>query len=260
MASQCDIVCADCIDVMALTHDDEIDLTVTSPPYDDLRTYNGFTFEFEPIAKELFRVTKPGGVVVWVVGDATVKGSETGTSFRQALFFKECGFNLHDTMIFQKNGTGACGSTKGYWQTFEFMYILVKGRIACFNPLTTGKPCKIGGARHSLSKDGQIGESSNGSRRALDGRLQRRNNIWLYNVGINSKDDVLSRGHPAKFPEALAHDHILSWSNEGDLVFDPFLGSGTTAKMALQLKRRFLGAEISEEYVRISQQRIEGLI
>ena len=93
----------DCLNTMRAMPDGVIDLVITSPPYDDLRNYKGYSFDFESIAKELFRVVKEGGVVVWVVGDATVDGSETGTSFRQALFFKEVGFNLHDTMIYMKN-------------------------------------------------------------------------------------------------------------------------------------------------------------
>lgn len=103
------ITLGDCVELMKEIPDDFIDLTVTSPPYDNLRDYNNemtWNFEkFKEVAKELFRITKPGGVVVWVVGDATIKGSETGTSFRQALFFKDCGFNLHDTMIYKKTRT-----------------------------------------------------------------------------------------------------------------------------------------------------------
>src|SRR5574344_625094 len=129
-----------CLETMAKMPDGFVDLTVTSPPYDNLRTYNGYSFDFEAVAKELFRVTKQGGVVVWVVGDATIKGSETGTSFRQALFFKEIGFNIHDTMIYEKNGTGACGSNNCYWQTFEYMFVFTKGKIKTVHRLDNGKP------------------------------------------------------------------------------------------------------------------------
>lgn len=253
MGSHCDIVCADCLDVMALTHDGEIDLTVTSPPYDNLRSYNGFSFDFELIAKELFRVTKLGGVVVWVVGDATLKGSETGTSFRQALFFKECGFNLHDTMIYKKANPGMAGSNYCYLNVFEFMFIMSKGKPKTINFIRDRKNVRSGMTTASANRRSAEGAVSP-TRQFVQSEFGKRFNIWEYATG--GKDI----GHPAIFPEALAADHIASWSEEADLVFDPFLGSGTTAKAALQLRRRFLGAEISEVYVRIAQQRIEGLI
>lgn len=157
------ILCGDCVEIMRKMDDACIDLTVTSPPYDNLRTYNGYCFDFENVAKELYRVTKDGGVVVWVVGDATIKGSETGTSFRQALYFMECGFNLHDTMIYQKNGTGACGSNKCYWQTFEYMFVFSKGKIKTVNRLTTETTVKQGGSRIKSNgekkKENRIGDN-----------------------------------------------------------------------------------------------------
>lgn len=233
-----------------------IDLTVTSPPYDNLRTYNGFAWDFEATAKELFRITKDGGVVVWVVGDATIKGSETGSSFRQALHFMDVGFNLHDTMIFQKNGTGACGSNKCYWQTFEYMFVLSKGSIKTVNRLTNGKARTKGGTK--LGRFTKDGVQKVETRSDAEGKEQIRSNIWMYNVGFTSGDDKVK--HPAKFPEQLASDHILSWSNAGDLVFDPFMGSGTTAKMAVVNGRNFLGFDISEEYCKIAKSRVNQYI
>lgn len=247
----------DCLEVMKNMEDCCIDLTVTSPPYDNLRTYNGnisqWNFEkFQEIAKELFRVTKDGGVVVWVVGDATIKGSETGTSFKQALYFMECGFNLHDTMIYEKNGTGACGSNKCYWQTFEYMFVFTKGKIKTVHRLDNGKPRTKGGIKSGrITKDGiqKVEKRSD-----AEGKLQLRSNIWRYNVGFTSGDD--KTGHPAVFPELLAQDHILSWSNDGDIVFDPFMGSGTTGKMATINNRNFIGVELDESYFIISSKRI----
>lgn len=238
-----------CLDTMAKMPDCFVDLTVTSPPYDNLRTYNGYSFDFEAVAKELYRVTKQGGVVVWVVGDATIKGSETGTSFRQALYFKEIGFNLHDTMIYEKNGTGACGSNNCYWQTFEYMFVFTKGKIKTVHRLDNGKPRTKGGIKPGrITKDGiqKVEKRSD-----AEGKLQLRSNIWRYNVGFTSGDDKTE--HPAVFPELLAQDHILSWSNEGDLVYDPFMGSGTTAKMAIINKRNWVGSEISKEYCEIAE-------
>ena len=89
------IVNGNCVDVMDVFPANSIDMTITSPPYDNLRIYKGFSFPFDSVARQLFRITKEGGVVVWIVSDATIDGSETCTSFRQALKFVECGFNLH---------------------------------------------------------------------------------------------------------------------------------------------------------------------
>lgn len=245
----------DSADVLASMPADSIDLTVTSPPYDNLREYNGYSFDFEQIARELYRVTKQGGVVVWVVGDATVKGSETGTSFRQALFFKECGFNLHDTMIWNKGGFSAVGALQTrYAPVFEYMFILSKGRPAAFNPLKDRKNKHGGTVLHGTVRqaDGSTVEMT-GNRSKVIAEYGQRFNVW-------DMPAEMRRGmhnHPAPFPEPLARDHILSWSNEGDTVLDPFLGSGTTGAMAVQNGRRFVGIEISEEYLNIARSRIE---
>ena len=229
-----------------------VDLTVTSPPYDDLRTYKGYTFDFESVAKALYRVTKPGGVVVWVVGDATIKGSETGTSFRQALYFKEVGFNIHDTMIYLKPGFSAVGALAvRYAPVFEFMFVFTKGKMKTFNPLKD-RICKHKDSVLSgtiRNPDGTTKRmSGEGKVYAKDG-LGHRYNVWEINPQTVD-------GHPAPFPESLANDHIVSWSNEGDLVYDPFLGSGTTGLMAVLNKRRFIGSEISAEYCALAQKRI----
>ncbi len=242
-----------CLDTMARMPNGFVDLTVTSPPYDNLRTYNGYSFDFEAVAKELYRVTKQGGVVVWVVGDATIKGSETGTSFRQALYFKEIGFNLHDTMIYKKLKPVPIDSrtAKRYTSDFEYMFVFSKGRIATCNYIRV--PTKHGGKKavcYQRNADGSL---------RLDRLLKTQNhivaddkikgNVWEYASHKKSN-------HPAPFPEQLAHDHIISWSNEGDLVYDPFMGSGTTAKMAILNQRNWIGSEISKEYCEIAEKRI----
>lgn len=245
-----------CLDTMARMPDDFIDLTVTSPPYDNLRTYNGYDFDFESIAKELYRVTKKGGVVVWVVNDATIKGSETGTSFRQALYFKdECGFNLHDTMIFRRHTKPLTHNR--YEQEFEYMFVFSKGKPKCCNhirvkTLHCGKKCDRMTQRH---RD-QNGIPSKHNGEWVVGDAKIKGNIWSYSVGNQKMGDKIAHKHPAIFPEQLVNDHIVSWSNEGDLVFDPFMGSGTTAKMALKNNRQFIGSEISKEYCDIAKERI----
>jgi DNA modification methylase len=229
--------------------DECIDLTVTSPPYDNLRTYKGFTFDFEAIAKELYRVTKSGGVVVWVVGDATVNGSETGTSFTQALYFKSLGFNLHDTMIYEKNGSALPDEVR-YFQCFEYMFIFSKGKPKSINLIEDRKnrfPERWGKGRTVREKDGSMTE-----RGEYHGKeIGRRFNIWRVNGGYGySASDDYAYKHPAIFPEALARDHILSWSNKGDVVLDPMCGNGTTLKMAKQFEREYIGIELSPEYVK----------
>lgn len=249
------IAVSDCVEFMRTVDGGSVDLTVTSPPYDKMRAYRGFSWDFQATARELFRVTSDGGVVVWVVGDSTRDGSESGTSFRQALGFVDVGFKLHDTMIYVKNGTGAAGSVLGYWQTFEYMFVLVRGsRLRTFNPLGNGKRVSSGGTRHRPDRDGKTQDRPGGWRDET--REGRRSNVWTYNVGNNSGDDKISVGHPARFPEALVRDHVLSWSNPGDLVMDPFLGSGTTAKVAYQTGRRFLGCDLSPEYVELTKRRL----
>lgn len=234
----------DCVDVMRrYIADESIDLTVTSPPYDNLRIYNGFTWDFEATAHELYRVTKPGGVVVWVVADATVNGSETGTSFKQALYFKDVvGFTLHDTMIYAKLNP-LPKNHRRYEQQFEYMFVLSKGRPKTFNPLM--EPCKTAGKTIStgLKYDSSTHRTRLANKLGPTKTEKIRFNIWYYPVRNHVK------GHNATFPEALAADHIVSWSNPGDVIFDPFMGSGTTGKMAVKLGRKFVGIEISRQYI-----------
>jgi DNA modification methylase len=239
-----------CLETMARMPDGFIDLTVTSPPYDNLRTYNGYHFDFEPIARELYRVTKQGGVVVWVVGDATVNGSETGTSFKQALYFKEIGFNLHDTMLWYKPNPVPTQHIR-YETSFEYMFVFSKGRPKTTNILR--EPSKSAGE----IRVGHRASNGNGHER-LSNRIYAgnedkiRHNIWAIPLVAPEL-----KGHTAPYPVRLAKDHILSWSNEGGLVYDPFMGSGTTAKAAHLLNRKWIGSEISSEYVDLANKRLE---
>lgn len=246
----------DCLERMDEIESGSVDLTVTSPPYDNLRTYNGNNdlwgeHVWKAVIEDLYRVTKQGGVVVWIVADATIKGSETGTSFRQALWAMDCGFNLHDTMIWSKPSFSAVGALRvRYAPTFEYMFILSKGKIVTFNPIKDRK-CKTAGQKKSgtiRNRDGTMKRMSN------EGRVQReygqRYNVWLVNPQSQGGK------HPATFPEKLAHDHIISWSNEGDTVLDPFMGSGTTGVAAKNLNRNFIGIELDPEYFRIAEKRI----
>lgn len=245
----------ECADMMSRLPDGCIDLTVTSPPYDNLRQYNGYTFDYTAVLQQLYRVTKPGGVVVWVVADATINGSETGTSFRQALYAMECGFNLHDTMIYGKKNTPP-KTHRRYEQSFEYMFVFSKGKLESFNPLlekTTMNGKKRTGTMRNNGTDDLCEKHTGGVYNAT----KQRDNIWLYAVGQeNGSRYAKIHEHVAIFPEALARDHILSWSNPGDLVLDPMMGSGTVAKMAMQNGRDYLGFDISPEYVELAKKRL----
>ncbi len=246
----------DCLDTMKRMPNDFADLTVTSPPYGEIRDYKGFKFDFDSIAKELYRITKQGGVVVWVVGDQVIDGSESGESFRQALYFKSIGFRLHDTMIYDK-GKVIFPDANRYHNCFEYMFVLSKGK-----PKTTNLICdrknkwdKSWGKRSFRQKDGKLLKKEVINMKEYGARY----NIWTIQSGfMHTTQDSESFEHPAMFPEKLAEGHILSWSNEGDVVYDPMMGSGTTAKMAFNLKRNYIGSEISSEYCKIAEKRIEG--
>ena len=250
----------DCLEGMRRIPDGFVDLTVTSPPYDNLRTYNGnieqWSFaKFQGIAKELYRVTKQGGVVVWVVGDATVKGSETGTSFKQALYFKEIGLNLHDTMIWNKGGFSAVGALKTrYAPVFEYMFILTKGKIKTFNPIKD-KPNKHSGKLIHKTKRLEDGSIKTGTP-YISSEYGQRYNIWdIFPQRQKGKDC-----HPAPFPEQLANDHIISWSNENDIILDPFMGSGTTAIACINTNRNYIGFELDATYCDIANERIRKAV
>jgi len=223
-----------------------VDLTITSPPYDNMRSYKGFEFDYKGIFDQLFRVTKDGGVVVWIVGDSTKKGSESGSSFRQALYAKDIGFNLHDTMIYFKKGGLNSGSLKCYQQKFEYMFVFAKGKIKTHNLIKDRKNIHTEPrVKRKRQKNGQYKEQIVAIK-----EYGTRYNIWEYQTGKgHSTNDEVAFRHPAIFPDQLAKDHILSWSTQGDTILDPMCGAGTTCKMAWLNQRGFIGIDISEDYI-----------
>jgi len=253
--AKAELIQGDCLEEMKCIHSGSVDLTVTSPPYDDLRTYNGNNVlwgehVWQAVIKDLFRVTKQGGVVVWIVGDATIKGSETGTSFKQALYAMECGFNLHDTMIWRKPNPMPRTHSR-YEQAFEYMFVFSKGKPISWNPKMV--ECKMAGKK----RGGTFQHNGDGVRMpkhkgGVCAKTKQADNVWDCAGGSKTK-------HPAEFPETLIFDHIKTWSNEGDAVFDPFMGSGTTGKVAVLNNRNFIGIELDEEYFKIAQKRIADL-
>lgn len=250
-----EIIQGDCVKVMRDMKDNgvETDLTVTSPPYDDLRLYNGYTFNFEAIANGLYEITTKGGIVVWVVGDKIKNGDRTLTSFKQALKFQEIGFNVHDIMIYRKKNTPFTRSN-AYTNCYEFMFVFSKGKPRVFNPLKTK-------TKRSGFEPLPYNKKADGINKKALGELKKEKtltNIWSYAVGFGgSTKDKLAFKHPAIFPEKLAEDHVLTWTNEGDLVFDPMCGSGTTCKMAKLHNRKYICVDISEEYCNIAKERVQ---
>ena len=250
------IDCCDNIVGLKSLPDACVDLTVTSPPYDNLRDYKGFTWDEEGLIRELYRVTKPGGVVVWIVNDSTVAGSETCTSFRQARTFREVGFNLHDTMIWKKSGSAYPDKVR-YYANFEYMFVLSKGKPKSIH-LIADKPNIHSGTkvkRTERQKDGSVRISSG----AIKGRLVKETGV-RFNVWEVIEEKANKTGHPAVFPVRLAADHIISWSDPGDVVLDPFMGSGTTAIAAIQNGRQYIGFEIAKEYCETAQKRIKTVL
>ena len=258
----------DNLKILTDMQDNLVDCVITSPPYDDLRNYEKtlqWNFDiFQKLAQELYRVLKDGGIVVWVVADAVINGSETGTSFKQALYFKEIGFNLHDTMIYAKhNPTPNTGVGTRYQQSFEYMFVFSKGKPKTVNLLleqrhneTNDKRTCRTQKKFSRDKDGNFGEGRHIM--YIKEEVPRRN-IWTYKVGLyNTTSDKIAFEHPAIFPEQLAKDHILSWTNKNDIVLDPFMGSGTVGKICKLLDRNFIGIEIVKKYFDIAKQRIEN--
>ena len=240
-----------CVDMLSELPEASIDLTVTSPPYDKLRNYNGYAFDAEGVGKALLRVTKDGGVVVWVVGDR-IDGGRSMTSFRQAVMFQDIGFTIHDVMIYQKKNTPFTRSN-AYTNAWEFMLVLSKN-----GPPKTFNPLKVPTVRHGeeLLTHNKLPDGINKKRRGRLNKEKTRTNIWSYAVGLGGTTrDRIAFQHPAVFPEKLAEDHILSWSNPGDVVLDPMCGSGTTCKMAKMHGRRYIGIDISEDYIEIARQR-----
>lgn len=253
----------DCLITMSKLETGLVDLVITSPPYDNLRKYSGAVWDFNTftkIALEIWRIIKTGGIVVWVVGDATSKGGETLTSFKQALFFQSLGFTVHDTMIYQKSGFNFPANNR-YHQVFEYMFVFSKGKPKTFNPILDRKNIYVGQkahGRHRGSDENNYKDMSKIVKAKPIGEFGKRFNIWYYKVGGgNVTKDKIAYKHPAIFPDALAEDHIKSWSNPGDLVYDPFAGSGTVLKAARSLGRNYLGSEICKEYCEIITERLK---
>jgi site-specific DNA-methyltransferase (adenine-specific) len=246
----------DCLNYLKTLADNSIKFTLTSPPYDNIRDYNGYSFPFEDIAKELYKKTKVNGVIAWNVADATVEGSETGTSMRQALYFMSLGFRLHDTMIYAKKNPMPAGvSSKRYHQAWEYIFILSKDAPETFNPITV--KAKYGHLEANMKHRGKDGSIN--YKKTKRNEFTKVRNIFEYSIGGgHSTKDKVAYEHPAIMPEQLALDMISTWTNEGDTVFDPFTGAGTTAKMCLLNNRKFHGTELSKEYCEISKRRLES--
>lgn len=249
-----DLRLGDCLDVMRTLGDGTVDCVVTSPPYDTLRKYRGAAADwgfdkFKEIASELVRILADGGVIVWNVNDATENGGRTGTSFRQCLAFMELGLKLNDTMIWRKTNPLPQVRQPRYAACFEYMFILSKGKPKAFNPIM--RKTKFGGSSYNSTCKNMGGESGRTRKDFTINDEAIEYNVWDIAVAQNKTC------HPAVFPYELAYRHVISWTDEGDLVCDPFMGTGTTGAACVNANRRFIGMEKVEEYFNIAKERIE---
>ncbi len=254
------IINGDCVPVMQGMRSSTVDMVLTSPPYDNLRLYGGHNFLVDGVICEIKRVLKPGGVVVWVVGDAVKAGSETATSFKHVIKFMNSGFLLHDTMIFEKNTSSFPARKTGnrYTQIFEYMFVFSHGKPKTAK-LICDKENKWAGwtnwGKQTKRKKDVLVEVPD---LKPVPKLSPRNNIWKYTVsgGFGHKDKSAYE-HPATFPQKLAEDHISTWTEKGDVVLDPMCGSGTTCIAAKKLDRKYIGIDINKNYTKLSERRLK---
>lgn len=241
------IICGDNVTEMSKMDAGSVQLVVTSPPYDNLREYRGFSWDFEKVAKQIYRILCDGGICCWNVGDSVVDKSETLTSFKQAIYFKEqCGFRVHDTMIYEKTNF-ANPSSNRYHQMFEYVFILSKNAVRCFNPIKDKPNIWAGTGTFGINTIGNSDGSRGLRNRNIITEFGMRGNVWRGKTR-GQEEMCQSLPHPAMMPKWLVRDLIISWSNEGDVVLDPFGGSGTTLQEALKLKRNAIAIDCSEEY------------
>lgn len=255
------LLLGDCIEKMQYIkeHGIAVDAVITSPPYDTTKNYNNtctWNFDtFKAVAQTLVPILKDGGVIIWVVGDKTDKGSESCTSFKQALYFRELGLNLHDTMIYRKLNYVPLTHNR-YEQEFEYMFCFSKGKPKTFNPIKI--PCKYAGqetwGKSSFYKTDDDGLTQ--IEKKVINPEKIKGNIFEYRTGSTTESSKYR--HPAMFPLELAKDQISSWTNEGDIVLDPFMGAGTTGVACKQLNRKFIGIELVEKYFKMAEERINA--
>jgi DNA modification methylase len=267
------IICGDNVTVLKTFPDACVDLVVTSPPYDSLRVAAGYQngFDLVDLCNQLLRVIKPGGMVVWVVADQTVNGARTGTSYKQALHFMSHGFQLFDDIVYLKSGTNFPSKSR-YTNTWEHMFCFSKGMPSTIN-LITDSPRKWLGSwakTTNRKKDGTLGASTakncgEGSKgkASFEGEYgyKARTNVWNITNGKGfahpDPGGDLAYAHSATYPLQLAHDHIVSWTNPGDVVLDPFNGAGTTCVAAKMTGRTYVGIDSSPEYCALATKRLE---
>jgi len=260
--SKIDLYKGNCLTVMdeLISKGIKVDAIITSPPYDDTKNYNNslnWNFDiFKNVANKLYKSINDGGIIIWVVGDKTKNGSESGTSFRQALYFMDLGLKLHDTMLYRKlNYTPL--THRRYEQEFEYMFCFSKGKPKTFNPIKI--PCKWAGtetwgeASYYKTDDDELTKTN---KKVINDK-KIKGNIFEYRTGSTKTGNVK---HPAMFPLELAEDMVKSWTNKGDVILDAFMGSGTTGVACKNLCRDFIGIEIDNKYFDIAKKRIKDTV
>ena len=243
----------DCLEILPTLGN--VDAVVTSPPYDNLRKYGGHApVDTFAAITEISNCLSRGGVCMWNVKDETRDGSETGTSFRQALHAMDSGLNLHDTMIYVRRGVTFPDANR-YLPAFEYMFIFSNGSPRHFNGIKDRRNRYAGTVIHGTDRqsDGSLAARKCSSSEVPEYGL--RYNWWeLHNAQAGNGE---FGGHPAPMPYPMAHGHIQTWTDNGETILDPFMGSGTTGVACAKLGRKFIGIEIEPKYFDIACKRIE---
>lgn len=251
------IICGDAVEVLKTLPDESVDLVVTSPPYDELRVYNGFSLDLHAVGVELYRVMKDGGIVAMVIQDSTKDFGKSLTSFRTIVdWCDNIGFKLFETCIYHKNGTEGAWWKSRFRVDHEYMPIFLKGRKPqYFNKEPLKIPSKHGGKVMSGSGNRKTDGTTTAVVRREINPMKCRGTVWDYLMAGDK--NPLKRRHPAVFPDKIPFDFIKCFCPEGGVVLDPFVGSGSTAVMAKVLERKYIGIDISREYCDLAEERLE---
>lgn len=253
------LLTGDACEILPTIRESSVDLTVFSPPYDGLRDYKGKpSFDMAVLGREILRVTKEGGVCCMVIQDATKNGAKSLTSFRTACLFADLGWRLFECCIYSRAGVPGAWWTKRFRVDHEYIFIFTRG---------DGLPRRFD--KTSLMVESKYaGITAGGTKRTTKGDfvaikktvispLKCRGTIWHY-AASNTERNKTKSEHPATYPDSLARDIISCFSKEGDLVLDPMMGSGTTGIASVNMGRRFLGIEISVQYMEIAKRRFRA--
>ena len=273
------------LETMQRIESNSIDMVLTSPPYANARakTYGGIDADdyinwFIPIAKEIYRILKPTGSFILNIGDNTIDGETHLYTFEIPIVLKrEIGFKFIDPLIWHKKTTPPGKFKNRFKDGWEFCFHFSKTLDIKFNPYAVAeKTTQVSIDRALRHKDTHIMKSTTGSgfNNPNKNLKERRNRQTGSGFGtddnymdslemalpmnvIYCSPETRNMNHSAPFPIEIPVFFIKAFTDENDIIYDPFLGSGTTAEAALRLNRKFIGSEIKTEYVSTANNRIK---